>query len=197
MFTGSGVCHQVPNPINAILTGPVPPSPPTIIATTIQSLQDRTHEVIHSNGVLAKDEHIHKDNDIQKQPMKWTSTQNVPPNWAGVRTFETTTNPGSSCSDKVSPKYPLHNIIGGRSVLSPTSTALSPPIASHVGDLKRSAGIFVIIKAILVSWAILLVGMLSYMIARYAEEMLAVEPPLEAEPDEDNERTALLGQLGV
>lgn len=197
VVTGSGGCYKIPTSINATVTRTAPLSPPTIITTSIQSLQAQKYEFINPNGVQANDGHIRKDNGVHEQATKWTSVQNAPPNWAGVRTFETTTNLASSYSDTVSPKHRLHDSNGESSVSSPASVAPNPPTASHAGDLKRSAGIFVLIKAILVSWAILLVGMLSYMIARYAEEILAAEPALEAEPNEDNERTALLGQLDV
>lgn len=54
-----------------------------------------------------------------------------------------------------------------------------------------------LIKAILVSWAIVLVGMLSYMIARYAGEIFGDEDNLEAGSNEYHERAALLGTNDV
>lgn len=102
-------------------------------------------------------------------------------------------------SNTVSPRYLSHeNDEVDSSVLGSSSIRNDPYTGSHSGDLKRSAGIFILIKAILISWAILLVGMLTCMLARHAEEILADDPYLEeAERTEDHERTSLLGENTV
>lgn len=193
--TGSGACSQVPSSINVTFIDAALSSSPTSIATSIPNLNDpkvdyRTTEI---HGVRAVDEHITEDDGMGRQATTWTSVQQAPLHWAGVRTFETTTRIAPRPRYTVSPKGSLHNGNCDSSVSSSVSSSMDPFISSQIDELKRSDGIFVIIKAMLVSWAILLVGMLSYMIARYAGEMLADEPSLEADPSEYHERTALLG----
>lgn len=163
---------------------------------SIPNLNDRDveHRATEIHEVHANDEHINEDDDIGRQATTWTSVQQVPLHWVGVRTFETTTRVAPRPHDTVSPEGLSHN---GNCESSVSSSPTDPPIGSHANDLKRTTGIFVLIKAILVSWAILLVGMLSYLIARYAGEILADDPSLEADPSEYHERAALLGPNDV
>lgn len=165
---------------------------------SIPSLNDGDveHRDTEIHGVHANDEHINEDDDIGRQATTWTSVQQVSLHWAGVRTFDTTTRVAPWPHDTVSPEGSSHNGDRESSVSSSTSPT-DPPIGSHANDLKRTTSIFVLIKAILVSWAILLIGILSYMIARYAGEILADDPSLEADPSEYHERTALLGPNDV
>lgn len=196
ILMGSGACSQVPSSISVTFIDTASSSSPTSIATSIPSLDDPEvdYRVTEIHGVHAKDEHINEHNNMRRQATTWTSVQQAPLPWAGARTFETTTRIAPKPRNTVSLKGLPHNDNRESSVSSSASSPTDPPIGSHVDELKRSASIFVIIKAMLISWAILLVGMLSYMIARYAGEILAAEPSLEADPDEYHERTALLGQ---
>lgn len=199
VLMGSGVCYQVPSSIKVTFTSTAPSSPLTSITTSIPNLnaQDADYKVTEIHGVHAKDEYTNEDDIMGTQATTWTSVQQIPLHWAGVRTFETTTRRAPRPRNTVSPKGSSHMHNCESSVSSSATSPTDPPIDSHVDDLKRSAGIFVVIKAILVSWAILLVGMLTYMIARYAGEILADEPSLEADTNEDHEQTALLSPNDV
>lgn len=196
---GSGICSQVPNSINVTFIDTASSSSSTSIATSIPNLNDPEvdYRLTEVHGVHAVDEHITEDDGMGRQATTWTLVQQAPLHWAGVRTFETTTRIAPRPRYTVSPKGSLHNDNRDNGISSSVSSSMDPSISSQVDELKRSAGIFVIIKAMLVSWAILLVGMLSYMIARYAGEILADEPSLEADPSEYHERTALLGPNNV
>lgn len=109
--------------------------------------------------------------------MMSTSNQPIPFDVTGIRTFETKIRSASS------------------SASSSASVPTEPLIDDHVNGLKRSASIFVLMKSIVVSWAILLVGLLSYLVAKYAAESLAQDLSLEeSDASEDHERTVLLGQ---
>lgn len=199
ILMGSGLCYQVPSSINVTFTNTAPSLPPISITTTIPTLndEDADYRVIDIHEAHAKDEYTNKDDDMGTQATTWTSVQQVPLHWASVRTFETTTRIASRPRNTISPQDSSHSDNCESSVLSAATIPTDSPIESHVDDLKRSASIFVVVKAILVSWAILLVGMLSYMLARYAGEILADEPSLEADPNEDHERTVLLGPNDV
>lgn len=194
----SGLSHQVPSYMNAGNSWTAPFSSPTNTATTTLDLnhQDTDYTVIDAQGIYV-DGHIVKDDDRKSQATTWTSAQRIPPDWAGGRFSETTSRIASRTSNKILPDDPSTNANDQSSVSNVVGIPTEPSTGSSRGDLKRSAGIFVVIKAIILSWAILLVGMLSFMIARYAGEILAEEPSLEAEPDEDDERTALLDHYSV
>lgn len=163
---------------------------------SIATLEDKylAHVATETLGEDAKDEHIAENKDMGEQATSWTSVPNSPLDWAGVQTFETMTRVDPRTTITVSPKGSSHN--GKRqSTTLGSSIPKDHPSDSHVDDLKRSAGIFMLVRAILISWAIVLVGMLSYILARHAEEILADDPYLEeAEPTEDHERTALLDE---
>lgn len=196
VFMSSGVHYQIPSSINVTLTDTAPVISPLSIAMSIATLEDQclAHVATQTLGAKAKDEHIAKNMDMGGQATIWTSVPNFPLDWAGVQTFETMTRVDPRSTITVSPKGSSHN--GNRQSTSlGSSVPKDPPTDSHVDDLKRSAGIFILIRAILISWAVVLVGMLSYMLARHAEEIFADDPYLkEAEPTEDHERTALLDE---
>lgn len=192
----SEVPYQTTSSINVSLTDTASVISSSSIATSIPTLEVQylAHITTKTLGANAKDEHIAKNKDMGGQATTWTSVPNFPLDWAGVQTFETVTRIDPRSPPTVPPKDSSHD---GNRQSTPLGSSVSrnPSTGSHSGDLKRSAGIFILIRAILISWAILLVGMLSYMLARYAEEILADDPYLEeAEPTEDHERTALLDE---
>lgn len=192
----SEVPYQSPSSINVTLTDTASVISPSSIATSIPTLEVQYLTLVATGilGANAKDENIAKNKDVGGQAITWTSVPNSPLDWAGVQTFEAMTRIDPRSTTTVSPKDSSHD---GNRQSTPLGSSVSrdPFTGSHSGDLKRSAGIFILIRAILISWAILLVGMLSYMLARYAEEILADDPYLqEAEPTEDHERTALLDE---
>lgn len=192
----SEVRYQIPSSINVTLTDTASVISPSSIATRIPTLEVQylAHVATQTLGANAKDEHIAKNKDLGGQTTTWTSVPDFPPDWTDVQTFETMTRIDPRSTTTVSPKDSSHNG-NGQSTLLGSSVSTDPSTGSHVDDLKRSAGIFVLIRAILISWAILLVGMLSYVLVRHAGEILADDPYLEeAEPTEDNERTALLDE---
>lgn len=165
---GSGVCHQIPRSTNVTHADATPSFSPTDTVTSIPSFHDHNVDC---------DGSINKDDEKQRQTSTWTSSQPIPFSVTGIQTFETRIRAASS------------------SASSSASVPTDPPIASHVNGLKRSASIFVLIKSIAVSWAIFLVGLLSYLVAQYAAESLAQDLSLEeSDTSEDHERTALLGQ---
>lgn len=198
MLMCSEVRYQTPVSINVTLTDTASVISPSSIATSIPTLEVQyLANVATKNlggGGDAKDEHIAKNKNMGGQATTWTSVPNFPLDWAGVQTLETMTRINSRSTTTVSPEDSSHN--GNRQSTSlGSSVSKDPSTGSHVDDLKRSAGIFVLIRAILISWAILLVGMLSYVLARHAGEILADDPYLEeAEPTEDHERMSLLGE---
>lgn len=198
MFLDPVVCYQIPRSFSLTLTGPAPPPPPSRIATTSLNLKDRIVDLraTKTHRVYAKDEHTNKDDDTSGQATAWTSTQRIPLDWAGAHTFETVTRITSEPRNTISPRDPPQNGDSQSGVISSASIFTDPPIHSQIGDLKRSAGIFAIIRAIVISWTILLVGILTYLLARFVDILTQV-PAIEAESDEDNERTALLGQSTV
>lgn len=196
MLLYSEVRYQPPRSINVALTDTASVMSPSSIATIIPTSEDqyRAHVATATLGTNAKYEHIAKNKDMGRQATTRTSVPNFPLDWAGVQTFETMTRIEPRSTTTVSPEDSSHN---GNSQSTPLGSIVSkdPPTGSHVDDLKRSAGIFILIKAILISWAIMLVGMLTYMLARHAEEILADDPYLQdAEPTENHERTALLDE---
>lgn len=188
-FAGSGSCHQVPSSVNVTHTNSALSLPPPNATRSIPSLYDQytDHRATVKQELHARDE----------QATAWTSVQYFPLEQASVPTFETTTTPNGRSSNTITPFDSSHNDHGEGGITGSTSLPAGVPPAGHTLDLKRSAGIFVTIKAILVSWVILLVGMLTYMVARHAEEALSEEPILDTEPVGDRERAALLGQDSV
>ncbi|KAH8776518.1 hypothetical protein F5883DRAFT_518405 [Diaporthe sp. PMI_573] len=198
ILTGSGVCHQVPSSVIVTHTGSALSLPPPSTARSNPSSHDRYtgYEVTGKQESHARDEHI---DDIRRRTTKLASVQHITPDWAGIQTLETraATMPYSSPDNTKSLTSPSQDGNGESGISGSASVSASAPIANRVHDLKRSKGIFLIIKAVLVSWAIMLVGMLTYMVARYAEEMLFEEPSLDTEPTEDHERAALLDHENV
>lgn len=143
-------------------------------ATPSSPPTDIVTSIPNSHG---RDEHIDENHEKRRQATTWTSNQPIPFDVTGIQTFETRIRSASG------------------SASSSASAPTDPPIAGHVNGLKRSTGIFVLIKSIVISWAVLLVGLLSYMVAKYAAESLAQDLSLEeSDTSEDDERTALLGQ---
>ena len=195
-LTDSGVCHRVPSSVTVTHTGSAPSLPPPSTARSNPSSHDRYtgYEVTGKQESHARDEHI---DDIRRRTTKLAPVQYVTPDSADVQTLKTTTRPYAVSSNTVYPKSPSQDSNGESGISGSASVSASAPIADRVHDLKRSKGIFVVIKAVLVSWAIMLVGMLTYMVARYAEEMLSEEPSLDTEPTEDHERAALLDHENV
>lgn len=169
-----------------------PSLPPSTTATSISGLPDQDTDCKITNTPGSHDEHEHIDN-IQGQVTILTLVQHIPVSWVSVRTLETITKENSRHGNTFSPRSPSQDGNGEDGI----SGSANAPTAGRVHDLKRSAGIFVIIKATLVSWAILLVGMLTYMVARYAEEVLSEELRSDTEPIEDHEQTALLDHEDV
>lgn len=190
-FTGSGSCHQVPSSVNVTHTGSALSLPPPNATRSNPSLYDQYagHRATVKQELHARDE----------QATAWTSVQYFPLEQASIPTFETTATPNGRSSNTITPFDSSHNDDGEGGITGSTSlpAGVPPAGAGHTHDLKRSAGIFVTIKAILVSWVILLVGMLTYMVARHAEEALSEEPILDTGPVGDRERVALLGQDSV
>lgn len=192
----SEVPYQAPSSINVTLTDTASVIPPSSIATSISTLEVQylAHLAPETLGANPKDEYIAKNKDVGGQATTWTSVPNFPLDWAGVQTFETMTKIDPRSTTTVSPKDSSHNENRQSTPLG-SSVSKYPSTGSHVDDLKRSAGMFIPVRAILISWAILLVGMLSYMLARHSGEILADDPYLdEAESTEDHEQTSLLDQ---
>lgn len=188
-FTGSGSCHQVPSSVNVTHTGSALSIPPPNATRNNTSLYDQ-----YTGHRATVKQELH---ETDEQATAWSSVQYFPLEQASIPTFATTTTPNERSSNTITPFYSSHNDDGEGGITGSTSLPAGVPPAGHTHDLKRSAGIFVTMKAILVSWVILLMGMLTYMIARHAEEALSEEPILDTEPVGDRERAALLGQGSV
>lgn len=183
-FASSGSCHQVPSSVNVTHTGSALSLPPPNATRSNPSSYDQYtgHRATVKQELHARDEQVTACTSIQYFPLEQAS----------VPTFVTRTTPNGTSSNTITPFDSSHNDVGEGRV---TGSANLP--AGHTHDFKRSAGIFVTIKAILVSWVILLVGLLTNMVARHVEEALSEEPILDTEPVEDHERAALLGQDSV
>ncbi|POS75174.1 hypothetical protein DHEL01_v206437 [Diaporthe helianthi] len=108
-----------------------------------------------------------------------------------MRTFETMTRPNSESSSTVSARDSSHDDDDGESGISGYASASpSTTTPSHAYDFTRSAATFMMIKAGLASWAVILVGMLTYAVAQYSKDAFAEEPiPVPVPADEDPERT--------
>lgn len=115
-------------------------------------------------------EHI---NDLQGEEIpRWTTVQAIPTHQASVRTFDTMTRftPGSSNTIL---QWDQSSLDDGEGISGSPSALTTTTTPGYAHDLKRSAGTFMMIKGVLISWAIMLVGMLAYAPARYSEEAFA------------------------